>query len=266
MLDLDAYIERIGLSGHPRLAGVHRAHATTIPFENLDPHRGLAVSLEEGELERKLVQGRRGGYCFEQNMLLKGALEALGARVETMLARVLYGAPPGVVRPRAHLVLRVHAEGTSWLADVGFGLGTLLEPLQFAHGAEGEQSGWCYRLIEREDGELVLQTLEEPAWVDMYEFSSRPSPPIDLEISNWWTATHPRSPFVTGLMLGLYEPSGRRLSLTDFSGQLALVEATPGERCVTPLERGQLPELLAARFSLEGFTLDARGRVVLAGD
>ena len=76
MLDLDAYLARIGLSGQPALAEVHRAHVTSIPFENLDPRRGIPVSLAPENLERKLVDARRGGYCFEQNLLLATALEA----------------------------------------------------------------------------------------------------------------------------------------------------------------------------------------------
>ena len=88
MSDLGAYLERVGLTGDPTLAQLDLAHATSIPFENLDPHQGLAVSLELDDLQRKLVAGRRGGYCFEQNLLLKAALEAaLGAEVELLLAR-----------------------------------------------------------------------------------------------------------------------------------------------------------------------------------
>ena len=52
----------------------------------------MPVSLEVEDLERKLVTERRGGYCFEQNLLLKAALEALGAEVEMFLARVRVGA------------------------------------------------------------------------------------------------------------------------------------------------------------------------------
>ncbi len=87
MLDFDAYLERIGLSAgeRPTLHEVHRAHATSIPFENLDPHRGIPVSLAEEDLERKLVRERRGGYCFEQNLLLASALEQLGLEVEPIL-------------------------------------------------------------------------------------------------------------------------------------------------------------------------------------
>jgi N-hydroxyarylamine O-acetyltransferase len=131
MFDLDAYLARIGLRGRPSLAQVHRAHLASIPFENLDPQCGTPVSLALEDLERKLVAERRGGYCFEQNLLLKAALEALGAEVDLLLARVRLGAERGVTRPRSHLVLRVRADGASWHADVGFGLGAPLEPLPF---------------------------------------------------------------------------------------------------------------------------------------
>jgi len=117
MLDFGAYLERIGLAGdaRPSLHAIHRAHATAIPFENLDPHRGIPVSLEQADLERKLVAERRGGYCFEHNLLLASALEHLGLEVEPMLARVRRGAPPGTVRPRSHLVLRVTDDaGRAW--------------------------------------------------------------------------------------------------------------------------------------------------------
>ena len=139
-MDLNAYLDRIGVEPQAGVAAVHRAHVTSIPFENLDSHRGVPVSLELDHLERKLVSERRGGYCFEHNLLLAGALEALGFGVEPMLARVRRARPDGA-RPRTHLVLRVRADGGVWLADAGFGNGTLLEPIPFGPGAEHEQSG-----------------------------------------------------------------------------------------------------------------------------
>jgi N-hydroxyarylamine O-acetyltransferase len=80
MLDFDAYIRRIGLdpADKPTWQAIHRAHATKIPFENLDSHRGIPISLEQADLERKLVASRRGGYCFEHNLLLASALEHMG--------------------------------------------------------------------------------------------------------------------------------------------------------------------------------------------
>jgi N-hydroxyarylamine O-acetyltransferase len=264
MIDLDAYLERIGLRGRPTPQQVHRAHCTSIPFENLDPQRGVAVSLELEDLERKLVAERRGGYCFEQNLLLKAALEALGAEVDLLLARVRSGAAPGAIRPRSHLVLRVRADGASWHADVGFGMGTLLEPLPFGPGEAHEQSGWRFRVVE-EGPELVLQTADADGWVDQYGLLAQPVPLIDVETINWWTSTHPRSPFVTGLMVSAQADDGSRTSVSDWS-ELALTERTPAATSVTPVAREALPELLAARFGLDGFALGAGGRLVREAD
>ncbi len=259
--DLDAYLHRIGISGRPSLAELHRAHVTSIPFENLDPHRGVPVSLQPEALERKLVAGGRGGYCFEHNLLLAAATRALGAEVELLLARVRVGRPAGTPRPRTHLVLRVRCQGAVWLADVGFGNGTLLEPIPFGPGDVHEQAGWQVRVVQ-DGSEHVLQNAGEAGWADLYGFIPEPVPEIDVETSNWFTSTHPRSPFVRGLMIAAQRPDGSRESLTDW-GELALTVERPGERVVTSIAREQIPELLETRFGLEGFALDGEGRVAL---
>jgi N-hydroxyarylamine O-acetyltransferase len=258
MFELDAYLERIGLSGRPGIAEIHRAHATSIPFENLDPFRGRPVSLEPGDLQRKLVADRRGGYCFEHNLLLKAALEALGAEVEPILARV---GDRGTERSRTHLLLRVRIGGEVWHADVGFGRGTLLEPIPFGPGEEHVQEGWRFRVIA--DGpELVLRTVTDGEWVDGYTFVPEPVPLIDIETSNWYTATHPRSPFVSaGISAAMYDPEAVAVSLSDWSGSLILTELTPESRAVTPVEPEQVGDLLSARFGLHGWTYDADRRL-----
>jgi N-hydroxyarylamine O-acetyltransferase len=266
MRDFDAYLERIGLDGGApvTLHSVHRAHATSIPFENLDSHRGIPVSLAQEDLERKMVDERRGGYCFEQNLLLAAALEHLGLRVEPMLARVRVGVPPGTVRPRAHLALRVTDEdGSVWHADVGFGVGTLLEPIPFGPdpSARHEQSGWSFRVIAESAGDLVLQTLRESGWSDMYALETRPVPLIDIETSNWWVCTHPRSPFVFGLIASVHHPDGLRESMNDWSGPLQLLVQSPDGTRISRPPREAIPDLLAERFALPGFVLGPDGRV-----
>jgi N-hydroxyarylamine O-acetyltransferase len=259
VLDLDRYLERVGLSGRSSVAEVHRAHITSIPFENLDPHCGVPVSLALEDLERKLLAERRGGYCFEQNLLLKAALEALGAEVDMFLARVRLGAPLGAVRPRGHLVLRVRSEGSEWHADVGFGKGSLFEPLPFGPGEERVQAGWRFRVVE-EGPELVLQTAQEEEWADVYSFFPHPVPLVDVETANWFTSTHPRSPFVTGLIASIQAADGTRTMLSDWDG-LSLIEQTPSAATVTPVEPRDVPELLATRFGLSGYTMGDDGRL-----
>ena len=250
MFDLDAYLDRVGLRGPPGLAELHRAHVMAIPFENLDPRRGVPISLEPDDLQRKLVADRRGGYCFEQNLLLKEALEALGAEVQLFLARVRAGGGPGP-RPRTHLVLGVQSGGARWHADVGFGHGTLLEPIPFGPSGEHDQSGWRYRVAQ--DGpELVLQQLGHTGeWVDLYGFVPEPVPLVDVVTSNWYACTFPRSPFVTGLIVSAQRPDGMRESLSDWNGGLSLTEETPRGATVTDVVPSAVPELIATRFGLE---------------
>src|SRR5262245_53404654 len=136
-LDLDADRHRIGYTGpltptRETLAGLHLAHATHIPFENLDILLGRPIRLDLEALQAKLVRGRRGGYCFEQNTLFAAALERVGFPVTRLAARVRLGATG--VRPRTHMLLKVDLEGASFLADVGFGGEGLLQPLPFVPG------------------------------------------------------------------------------------------------------------------------------------
>jgi len=259
VFDLEAYLARIGLQGRPTLRDVHRAHSSSIPFENLDPQRGVPVSLAVADLQRKLVEERRGGYCFEQNLLLKAAMEALGAEVEMFLARVRYGAAPGVTRPRGHLLLRVCRGEECWHADVGFGLGTLLEPIPFGPGCEHEQAGWRFRVVA-EEPELVLQGFEHERWTDLYGWLPYPVAPVDAETINWWVCTHPRSPFVTGLVVSTQGCDGTRVSLSDWDG-LALTERTPVWSETSKVAREAVPRILAERFGLEGFKLGGDGRL-----
>ncbi len=258
-MDLVAYLERIGVASGAGLAELHRAHVTSIPFENLDSHQGIPVSVELDDIERKLVADRRGGYCFEHNLLFAAALSGMEIRAEPMLARVRLGRPPGIPRPRTHLVHRVHADGEVWLADVGFGNGTLLEPIPFGPGAEHEQSGWRFRIVQ-DGAEHVLQSRDGSDWVDVYGFVPEPVPFVDIDMSNWFTCTHPRSPFVAGLILAMNHRDGTRVALSDWHG-LSLTTHTPAERTVSHPAREDIPELLETVFGLPGFMLGDNGRI-----
>jgi N-hydroxyarylamine O-acetyltransferase len=210
-LDLDAYLERIGYSGSVQpvravLEAIHLAHATHIPFENLDILLRRPIRLDLASLQAKLVAGRRGGYCFEQNLLFSAVLQRLGFSVTQLAARVHYRGQPKV--PRTHIVLLAEVDGASWLADVGFGLEGLLLPVPFEAGRESRQFAWTYRMAEAE-GEWVLQSLRDGAWSDLYSFTLEPCLAVDFEPANHYTATHPDSRFVRTLTAQLPTPEVR---------------------------------------------------------
>jgi len=196
--DLDRYFARIAFDGGGAptpgtLARLQAAHLAAIPFENLDVRLGRPIALDLPSLEAKLVARRRGGYCFEQNTLFAAVLRALDFEVETLEARVR---PPGATAtlPRTHMTLRVRFAEGDLLADVGFGGDGALAPVPF-DGAVVEAGGDAHRLASEPDGIRVLQRLVDGAWVDLYAFGPSPALPIDYEVANHFTSTHPSSIF-----------------------------------------------------------------------
>ncbi|MGN6870052.1 MAG: arylamine N-acetyltransferase family protein [Solirubrobacteraceae bacterium] len=248
MIDVAAYLDRIGCNGAATLGTVHRAHVTSIPFENLDAWSGRPVSLDLVDVERKLVTERQGGYCFEHNLLLQAELQQLGYDVELLLARARTGGWPGPIRPRTHLVLRVCADDQTSLADVGFGLGGCLDPLPCRVGGPYSQSGWRFRVVS-DESELVVQAARGEQWVDLYGVTLSPVPLIDVETANWMTSTYPGSPFVRGPVISATASNGHRTLLrSDTEHEFVLVEQQPDRRVTTPLRRSELSAILETRF------------------
>jgi N-hydroxyarylamine O-acetyltransferase len=216
-LDLPAYLDRIGVSRDTSraptvktLRALHLGHSTTIPFENLDVLLGRPIRLDLVGLQAKLVGARRGGYCFEHNLLFAAALECLGFPV-TMLAARVYMGPPSPTRPRTHMLLRVEAGGAPWLADVGFGCDGLLEPLPFEPGPAVSQDDRAYRIVAA-GRERLMECKGPDGWFALYGFTLEPQELIDYVVASHYTSTHPNSPFVRAITVQRQVP-GRRWSL-----------------------------------------------------
>src|ERR1051326_805528 len=123
-MNTTAYLDRIGYRGPVMptadvLRRLHLAHLQTVPFENLDISRGRKIAMDEEAFVRKLVEERRGGFCYELNGAFAALLRALGFKVTLLSARV--PREDGSDGPEFdHLTLRVDLEEPR-LADVGFG-------------------------------------------------------------------------------------------------------------------------------------------------
>ncbi|HET6307897.1 MAG TPA: arylamine N-acetyltransferase [Rhodopila sp.] len=203
-LDLDAYLARIGVetTGAPSAAllrAVVARHTATIPFENLDIVLGRPIRLDIGSLQAKLVDARRGGYCFEQNTLLAAALQQLGFAVQSLMARVVWGAAAEAVTPRTHMLLRVNLPEGAWLADVGFGHLTPTAPLLLGQEEAQPTTHETYRL-QPLDGETLLQVRLGREWRNVYRFSDVVSHPVDHEVGNWFTSTRPEGLFTANVI------------------------------------------------------------------
>lgn len=222
--DLGAWLRRIGYSGSreptlPTLAGLIAAHSATIPFENIDVLLGRPPKLDLDTLQRKLVTGARGGYCFEQNIILRAGLRAIGFNVTSLLGRVIRGTPADTERSATHMALRVDLPEGSFLADVGFGNLTPTAPLAMVPDQEQQTPHEVMRLIPAGE-EWVLQAKLGNGWENIYRLSPHPPLDIDYEVANWFTATHAASPFVHNLIVARPGADGARQ--TFFNGQVTI--------------------------------------------
>jgi len=218
-VDLDAYFRRIGYTGPrtPTLATLHAlsaAHTLAIPFENLDVLLGRPIDLALDRIAAKLIDARRGGYCFEHNTLFLWVLETLGYTVAPISARVRLGRERAYTPARTHVFLRVELDGESWLADVGVGGLSLTCALRL--DTDGEQpTPHEPRRIVREHGRLFHQARYTDEWFDVCEFTLEEMPPIDREVGNWYTSQHPGSHFKSRLTVARGLPDGGRVSILN---------------------------------------------------
>src|SRR5688572_22583821 len=220
--NLEGYFQRIGHSGDTgptieTLRAFHLLHAQAIPFENLNPFLRIPVVLDIDSLYQKLVLNKRGGYCFEHNLLLAEALKTLGYKVKGLGARVLWNIPEGIVTARGHMLLLIEIDHDYFIADVGFGGLTLTSPLALKPDLEQNTPHEKFKLIQSADGYVLLANVQD-AWKRIYSFGLQENFLIDYEVTSWYLSNHPTSHFVTGLIAALPFEKGRHtLRNNDFA-------------------------------------------------
>lgn len=211
---LRRYLARIGYTGAVEptlevLQALQAAHLAAIPFETFDALVDGAVDIDPAAIEAKLVDGGRGGYCFEQNGLFLRVLRAIGFDAEGLLGRVRWmqpaGAPPA---PRSHMVVRVRIGGRPWLADVGFGSAVPPQPLAMDREAAQPTAHETYRIVRRGDLWSVCLAVDGE-WRPVYGIDDAVPPAVDYKVANWYTSTHPESHFRHQLIAARTTPEAR---------------------------------------------------------
>jgi N-hydroxyarylamine O-acetyltransferase len=262
-----AYLARLGLSAPQAptpgaLASLHRAHLMRVPFENLDIGLGRPIRLDLASLHAKVVERRRGGYCYELGGLFAALLRSLGYAVELLSARVAT-ADGGLTDDFDHLALLVTSPDfrEPVLVDVGFG-DAFIEPLPLRDGIEVHERGkdvgllevdgsWHYR--ERRSGAEGSGGSDgsdgsagrAPEWRTQYVFTTRPHRLADFEPRNLWQQTSPQSHFTRGPVASRLTPTGR----VTLSGH-RLITTTHGRREETELAAGEVPTALSEHFGI----------------
>ena len=213
-VDLAAYCRRIGYAGplEPTLEvlrALHERHPASIPFEAIDVLLDRGIDISPKAVDAKLIERRRGGYCYEQNGLFARVLKAIGFEVEGLAASVRWmGAPGSVALPLTHRVLRVTLDGVPWLADVGFGSCVPTAPLRMDITGPQPTPHETFRILPMGPQRLV-QAMVEDRWQPVYSIASEPWLDSHYELANWYTSTHPASHFRHRLIVTRATPEAR---------------------------------------------------------
>ena len=250
--DLDAYLQRVGYNGKTAptvdtLKALHHAQLYTIPFENFDIQLGRGINLNTETIFEKLVHQRRGGYCFELNGIFLMALKSMRFDVRALLGRVhKSGTPSG----REHQIELITIKGRQWIADVGFGADTPRTPIPLEFNQPTTHDGLTVRLVSDDRFGIMLQSLKEEGWINLYSFDLGYVCHADIDCGNYFASTHPSSLFVIARVAALPVAHG---VITLFNNTLK--ETIAGNESIQELEEGQA--YLDALKHYFGIELDA---------
>jgi N-hydroxyarylamine O-acetyltransferase len=216
---LDEYLARIGFdevvlsADLTTLASLQRQHLLSVPFENLDIHWKRPIVLDTGRFYSKIVEGRRGGFCYELNGLFNELLRGVGFETRLVSARVYTG--EGDFGPEYdHAAIIVTIDGREYLADVGFG-DFAAQPLRFELDAEQVDREGTF-VIKRSDDEGYFEVAKKVGdeWMPQYIFK-----PEERDLAEFGEMCDhqqysPESHFTKGKICSLMTAEGRK-TLTD---------------------------------------------------
>lgn len=219
-MNVAAYLDRIGLADASISADIaslrllQRLHLLTVPFENLDIHWKRPIVLDLGKFYSKVVDDRRGGFCYELNGLFNELLRSLGFQTRLISARVFNGTDHGPEFDHAAIIVTIGDE--EYLADVGFG-DFAAEPLRFAMDEEQRDPNGTF-IIRRFDGDyLEVAKRNSDEWKSEYIFKD-----IARDLSEFsemcdFQQYSPESHFRKGKLCSIMTTGGRKtLTNTKF--------------------------------------------------
>ncbi|KAF9922170.1 N-terminal acetyltransferase [Linnemannia zychae] len=202
------------------LKDLHMRIVTSIPFETLSLRTTAARNVDisiEGIYDR-VVNQKRGGWCFSLNRLAYELLYGLGYRVQFTIGRITKPLKPDDPPRFSALTHRVsiiriidEAAGTDnkYLFDVGFGNSTQV-PIQLKDGATVEYNGHIRRMTTKThmlaqpeilgNQPFVMWSVEEytpsiDRWLPCYVFSEIQFYENDCFVANYYTSYSPTSTF-----------------------------------------------------------------------
>ena len=206
-LDINAYLDRIGYSGSTEatlesLRALHSAHVMAVPFENLDIHLPREIVLDIDRIYSKIVNERRGGFCYEVNGLFAALLQEMGFQVSHLSARIAE-ADGGRGPEFDHMLVLVELN-QPWIADVG----AFRAPMGLKE-ERCEVDGRCWRIEQRGDEYVMLRKDHWNDWADNWAFTLQPHRFEEFAGMCHYHQTAPESHFMRNQVCSIATSDGR---------------------------------------------------------
>ncbi len=217
-MDISGYLKRINYNGIvyrdlSTLRELQYNHVFSIPFETLDIHNQIPILLQINFLYQKVIHDRRGGYCYELNVLFHHLLMLCGFDVYMIGGRLQHGNNK-YGREFEHLALLVTLHGRKWLVDVGYG-DFSLTPLALMPGEIQSDGRNYYQIIDpvvidgKEYFGVAKWSASKQDFKIDYVFTLTPRVLADFEKMNEYHQTSPESHFRRSLICTLPTREGR---------------------------------------------------------
>lgn len=249
-MNIKAYLERINYHGSltPTAETLHElqvAHLLAVPFENLSIHAKEPIVLEDEALFTKIVERRRGGFCYEVNGLFTALLREIGFDV-VMLSAGVANAEGGFGPDFDHMALMVSLD-QRWLVDVGFG-DSFIKPLRLDDRGEQVEGERAYRILP-DGAHLILARRDNgDEWKAQYRFTLQPHRYADYAEMCHYHQTSPQSHFTRARICSRVVEGGR-ITLSEMRFITTSKDGGRQERILTSHEAHA--DILREHFGIE---------------
>lgn len=205
------YLERIGITEDAQISEewlqkMIFQNLTHVPFENLDTiEKGIAPSLEDEDIYRKVVEERRGGWCFELNKVFMRLLQSIGYEAYPVAVRIIW-MRPALTAP-THRATIVTMGDQFYYVDIGYGgpgpkgLVVLKEGVQVIGGVK-------FNVVNLHGNVWQIEREYEDVFSPMLHFELKEIPEIDFNLPNFYCAKNENVIFSGRIVCNLMTEDG----------------------------------------------------------
>ncbi|KAJ3242306.1 hypothetical protein HDU81_005058 [Chytriomyces hyalinus] len=276
------YLKRIGRSFQREndipsldlLNQLVRAHATSIPFENISPlFTKTELPLDPPQVFELLVAQQRGGTCLQNNLLFLSAIKALGFKASSGVGRFAAferSLNKWIFNAVLHMIVFVELGNDTFLVDLG---GTrFVEAIHVRVGANAEgPAGEAYR-IEAADltgpGNFMVWHRRAPwaapadgvdpnsdplqRFTPLFYFTLERGRPQDYEVMNFYVSHSPKHFLQQFLFLSIVSKTCAAIQIVGKAFRRREASETGALNCSIDVESfEQLDLIIQSEFKIQ---------------